>query len=784
MNPSRPAVRPCDRRLMLALLLIVPALLLLLDRLFPPPLPNPQDTAATVVLARDGTPLRAFAGPDGVWRYPVTPDDVSPLYLEALLAYEDRRFHHHAGVDALALLRATAQALIHGETISGGSTLTMQVARMLEPIPHTLPGKLRQMVRAVQIEARLSKHEILTLYLDYAPFGGTLQGVQAASYAYLGRPANELSHAEAALLAVLPQAPSRLRPDRHPHAARTARDKVLQRLEQQGAWDADIVAQAQQENVVARALRPPLHAALLAQRLREEHPRSRRIQTGIDADLQQRLEQRIEDWAARLPPRTSAAAIVIDPRDMQVRAYAGAARFGDEASFGHIDMARAFRSPGSTLKPFLYGMALDAGLIHSASLLADAPQEFGNYRPGNFDQRFRGPVSAAEALRQSLNLPAVALLDHLGPAQFAARMRHAGVPLRLPHGTEPNLSMILGGTEARLEDLAGAYAAFQRDGLAATPRLTTDEPLRERRLMSPGSAHIVRRMLQDAGRPGEENERIDTSSRAAFAWKTGTSYGFRDAWALGAAPGAIIGVWVGRPDGTSLPGQYGAITALPLLFSLGDALPRDMIAAPQRPMPPSVSESTICWPLGKRAEDTQAEHCTRRLDALLLDNTAPPTLGAANLPPPAPIAYRRDRKSSLRLAGNCTGKHEEELASLAPWPALLHPWLNASERQRATLPRLSPDCDAPSEPLPTLRIAGLPDGALIRSPSNRTEPPRISLRALGAADTVNWLLDGRLIGNSVGDAPVLLEFTQPGKQRLVAIDAQGRYGEIELRVAW
>lgn len=782
MNASRPAVRLCDRRLMMALLLSIPALLLLCDRLFPPPLPNPQDTAATVVLARDGTPLRAFAGPDGVWRYPIRPEEVSPLYLQALLAYEDRRFHRHAGVDPLALLRATAQALIHRETISGGSTLTMQVARMLEPIPHTLPGKLRQILRAIQLEARLSKHEILTLYLDYAPFGGTLQGVQAASYAYLGRPANELSHAEAALLAVLPQAPSRLRPDRNPKAARSARDKVLQRLELQGIWDADTVSQARLENVVARALRPPLHAALLAQRLREEHPRSRRIQTGIDADLQQRLEQRIEDWAARLPPRTSAAAIVIDSRDMQVRAYAGAARFGDEESFGHIDMARAFRSPGSTLKPFLYGMALDAGLIHSASLLADAPQEFGNYRPGNFDQRFRGPVSAGEALRQSLNLPAVALLDRLGPTQFAARMRHAGVPLRLPHGTQPNLSMILGGTEARLEDLAGAYAALQRDGLAAAPRLTLDEPLRERRLMSPGAAAIVRRMLQDAGRPGEENERIDTSGRAAFAWKTGTSYGFRDAWALGAAPGAIIGVWVGRPDGTPLPGQYGAITALPLMFSIGDALPRDMIVVPQRPMPSSVSKSTICWPLGKRKDDTRAGHCLRSLDAWLLDDTAPPTLGASGLSPPAPLAFRRDRNSGLRLAGNCSRPHNEELASLAPWPALLHPWLSASERQRSTLPPLAPDCDAPVEPVARLRITGLPDGALIRSPSNRADPPRISLRALGAAETVSWLLEGRLIGTSQGDAPVLLEFDQSGKQRLVAIDAQGRYGEIELRV--
>jgi len=773
---------PHRRHRLAAFLLLVPAVLLCLDRLFPPPLPDSRASAATVVLARDGTPLRAFAGPDGVWRYPVTPEDVSPLYLQALLGYEDRRFHQHRGVDPFALLRAFAQAVRHGETVSGGSTLTMQVARMIEPIPHTLPGKLRQIVRATQLELRLTKREILTLYLNHAPFGGTLQGVQAASYGYLGRDAKELSHAEAALLAVLPQAPSRLRPDRHPKAAQAARDKVLERLGQLGDWDTSTVAQAKQENVASRALRPPLHAALLAERLRREHPAQRRIETFIDADLQQRLEQRLEDWTARLPPGTSAAAIVADARNMEVLAYAGAARFGDAESFGHIDMVRALRSPGSTLKPFLYGMALDAGVIHSASLLADAPQEFGNYRPGNFDQRFRGPVTAAEALRQSLNLPAVALLHALGPARFAAQMQNAGTPLRLPRGTEPNLSMILGGTEARLEDLLGAYASLQRDGLAAAPRLVPEQPLRERRLMSPGAAYIVRRMLLDAGRPGERDDRIDTSGRAAFAWKTGTSYGFRDAWALGAAPGAIVGVWVGRPDGTPLPGQYGAITALPLLFSIGDALPRELLAVPARPKPDSVSEADICWPLGKRAEDTQAAHCIRRMAALLLDGVAPPTLGAAPLPPPTPQVFRRDRITGLRLAGECTRHHDEELASFAPWPALLHPWLSLAERQRASLPGLSPDCSAPAEPLQTLRIAGLADGALLRSPSNRSEPPRISLRALGTADTVSWLLDGKPTGTSLGDAAVLLEFPQAGKQRLVAIDAQGRYGEITLRV--
>ncbi len=769
-------------RLLLLSVLALPLLMALgLDRLFPLPLPDIARDAASVVLARDGTPLRAFADADGVWRYPVTPTDVSPLYLEALLTYEDRWFYWHRGINPLAFTRAVTQALWHRQIVSGGSTLTMQVARLIEPIPHTGMGKLRQMARALQLEWHLDKREILTLYLNHAPFGGTLQGVQAASFGYLGKPAEQLSHAEAALLAVLPQAPSRLRPDRWPERARAARDKVLARMAARGVWTLATIEDAQRENVVARQLQAPLHAALAAERLRRENPLARRIQTTLDADLQTRVEARVRDWVERLPPRTSAAVIIVDTRSMQVRAYVGAAHFGDEASFGHIDMARAWRSPGSTLKPFLYGMALDAGLIHSESLLVDAPQDFGGYRPGNFDQRFRGPVTAREALQQSLNVPAVALLDAVGPARFSAHLAHAGAPLRLPHGAKPNLSMILGGTEARLEDLVGIYAALHRDGLAARPQLLAGALPQERRLLSPGAAWIVREMLAEGSRPGALDERIDASRRVGLAWKTGTSYGFRDAWAIGAAAGATIGVWIGRPDGTPLPGQYGAVTALPLLFAIHDLLPRSLRATPQ-PMPASVTIDTICWPLGRRQRDTEPAHCLRRHSAWILDDTVPATLASGNQPAPAPRFYRVDQMTGMRLAGACSRAHAQSVTSLAPWPALVQPWLTASERQQSSLPALATDCVAPPEPVLALRIAGLVDGAALRSPSNRDRSPEVNVRALGASGEVDWLLDGKRIGTSHDDTPLQLRFDQPGPQRLLAIDAQGRYGHIDLRV--
>ena len=773
--------RPRSRWILLTLLLAPLIVALALDRLFPLRLPEMGQGAATVVLARDGTPLRAFADAEGVWRYPVALNDVSPLYLEALLGYEDRWFRWHRGLNPLALARAILQAAWHREIVSGGSTLTMQVARLIEPIPHTGLGKLWQVARALQLEWHLDKDQILTLYLNYAPFGGTVQGVQAASFAYLGKPARDLSHAEAAMLAVLPQAPSRLRPDRWPERARTARDKVLTRMTSQAIWPESIVTEARRENVATRQLQPPLHAALAAERVRREYPNAHRIQTTLDADLQTRVEARVADWVERLPPRTSAAVIIADTASMEVRAYVGAARFGDEDSFGHIDMAHAWRSPGSTLKPFLYGMALDAGLINSESLMIDAPQDFGGYRPGNFDQKFRGPVTAREALQQSLNVPAVALLDALGPSLFAAHLAHAGAPLRLPQGGQPNLAMILGGTEARLDDLMGAYASLHRNGLAARPRLIEEASLDERRLMSAGASWIVRQMLSDTQRAGMLDERIDASRRDGLAWKTGTSYGFRDAWAIGAAPGATIGVWIGRPDGTPLPGQYGAITALPLLFALHDMLPRSLRGTPQ-PMPNTVSIDTICWPLGQRARDTEPAHCQRQHQAWILDDTVPPTRSWSNDAAPAPIVYRRDRHSGQRLAGQCHQHHDEELASLAPWPARVHPWLAGSERQASRLPALAADCHIAIEPRPQLHIDGLIDGSVLRSPSNRIRPPSINVRALGALGDVTWLLDRRSLATSRGDAIVTLQFEQIGTQRLLAIDSQGHYHAISVRV--
>lgn len=780
--------RRSRRTLLAAALAAALAALLLaaLDSALPPPIPEPGADGSTVVLAADGSPLRAFTARDGVWRYPIALDQVSPRYIEALIGYEDRHFLAHPGVNPWALLRATGQALRHGRVISGGSTLSMQAARLIEPIPRTPLGKLKQILRALQLERRLSKEQILTLYLQRAPFGGNLEGVAAASWAYLGKSPLQLSHSEAALLAVLPQAPSRLRPDRHATAARDARDKVLRRLAEHGIWPAKTIAEAADEPVSARRLRPPMAAALLAERVRREAPGEAVIHTTIDARLQRLIERRVAAHMAGLPAHSSAAVLVVEHQGLATRAYVGSASYGDRERLGHIDMVRARRSPGSTLKPFIYALALDDGLIHSQSLLVDAPQDFNGYKPSNFGDLFRGPVSAADALKLSLNVPAVDLLERVTPARLAARLHHARVDMALPRSAAPNLTLALGGVSVALEDLTGAYAALARDGQGGRPRLRPDEPLDQRQIISAGAAFIVREMLTERGFAAEGSAGLDTSRQATAAVKTGTSYGFRDAWAIGVTPRYTIGVWIGRPDGTPMPGHYGAVTALPLWTALAEAMPRASGAETRRAATDSVARAEICWPLGGLRADTAAPLCHQVRDAWILAGNVPPTLADRHDPlaQTLRVDYWIDPASGLRVDTGCAVL-AMRTAINARWPSRLQAWLDLRTRARAALPAWSPACAKNQRPPARgrLRIAGGIDGTVLKQAPGSHRAPSIDLRALDAEPPVTWLVNDRLVGYSEGARALRKSFANPGEQRIVAIDAAGHYDRVVLRVA-
>ncbi|KQT57646.1 penicillin-binding protein 1C [Methylobacterium sp. Leaf456] len=520
---------------------------------------------STVILDRKGQLLRPFATTDGRWRLPVTAGEVDPRFLAMLKAYEDRRFDTHPGIDPAATVRAAWQWLAHRKIVSGGSTLSMQVARLVEPrAERSLLAKLRQMVRAIQLERTLSKTGVLDLYLALAPYGGPVEGLRAASLAYFGREPARLSFAESALLVALPQAPEARRPDRFSANARRARDRVLDIAAERGVLTEEEARAAKAEPVPTLRKSFPMLAAHAAEQAVAADPAARVQRLTLDARLQASLETLAAERAAALGPALSAAILVIDNRSGHVLAHVGSAGYLDAARAGAVDATNAVRSPGSALKPFIYTLAFENGLAHPETLLDDRPARFAaSYAPENFDQGYRGTVTARVALQQSLNLPAVDLLETVSAARFVARLRGAGATILLPCDTAPGLPVALGGLGITLTDLARLHAGLARAGSVPTLVRRLDGPPSpaepERTVTDPVSAWYVADILR--GAPPPEN-----APSGRLAYKTGTSYGYRDAWAVGFDARITVAVWVGRPDGASVPGLVGRAAAAPMLF--------------------------------------------------------------------------------------------------------------------------------------------------------------------------------------------------------------------------
>ncbi|MDE9556561.1 peptidoglycan glycosyltransferase PbpC [Xenorhabdus bovienii] len=773
-------MRRLSSRIYLIALVILFALLAavwLADKIWPLPLHNVK--MARVVVGEDGSPLWRFADNEGIWRYPVSLEQVSPEYIQALLTYEDRWFYKHPGINPVSLLRAAWQDIRAGKIVSGGSTISMQVARLIDPHPRTFTGKFRQIWRTLQLEWHYSKDQILEMYLNRAPFGGTLQGVGAASWAYLGKPPSELSPGEAALLAVLPQAPSRLRPDRYPERAQAARDKVLQRLKQYNVWSAENVADIKEENVWLAPRQVPHLAPLLARRMANGNPKEV-IQTTIDTGLQRQLEDMVLNWKYQLADKTSIGVLVVDHTDMAVKSYIGSVDLQDDSRFGHVDMISAWRSPGSTLKPFLYAMALDDGLIHGESLLQDVPRRFNDYRPGNFDSGFNGPVSASEALTRSLNLPAVQLLESYGAKRFTANLRNVGMVLRFPLGSEPNLSLILGGTAARMDELVSVYSAFARQGKVSPLRFTPQQKTRDRQLFSAGAAWIVRRIMAGEGRPKPDDS---LSAEVPLAWKTGTSYGYRDAWAIGLNARYTIGVWVGRPDGTPVVGQFGYATAIPIMNQINGLLMENLRYSSQRipvdPRPISVSQATICWPSGTMLTQEiiakDVGNCRQRRLSWILDNTIPPTLPAVGQEGISGINERIwIDKNGLRVASDCPDARPE---TVVLWPITLEAWLPAKERRSNRLPPINPQCPPLKMDVAPLLIVGIREGDILkRIPGKNTLNLRITTQ--GGSGQQWWFLNGEQVFVTKNNQSWGKTLSQPGKYQLSVLDLSGQISAI------
>ena len=536
---------PLGRRVWLALLsvAVIAAGLWALDRSFPPALGR-LGVVGSEVVARDGRTLALLPATGGVWRFRVRADEVSPVLIRTLVEIEDRRFWWHPGVDPLALARAALQDVRAGRIVSGGSTLTMQAARLLEPRPRNWRSKVIEIARAMQLEWHFSKQQILGIWLSLAPYGGNLEGVRAGSLAWFGVGPAHLDPAQAALMVAIPRRPEALRPDRHAERARVLRDRIL------GADGGPVPTQR---------VALPRHARQAVAEL----PRADRVQTTLDLPLQRVLERFAAERLRSLPERASMAVVVADMATRELRAVVSGGDGPQAGRAGAMDLSRAVRSPGSAMKPFIYAMAFQDGIAAPQTRVDDLPRRFGAYAPEDFDRSFQGAVTAADALRRSLNLPAVALLDRVGALRFASTVKGAGVTLRLPPGADPSLPLALGGAGVTLRELAGLYAALGTDGGAMPLRLMPGQgPVRS--FLQPRAATVIADVLTqrfpDGGPPG-------------VAWKTGTSWGGRDAWAMGFDAANVVGIWVGRPDGTPLPGATGRNLALPLLARVIELLP-------------------------------------------------------------------------------------------------------------------------------------------------------------------------------------------------------------------
>ena len=606
------------------------------------PVPRGEGLAfSTLVVDRDGRLLRPYTTPDGRWRLPATRADVDPRFLAMLFAYEDRRFMSHRGVDPLALGRAFSQLIANGRIVSGASTLTMQVARLLEPrSERSFIAKLRQLVRAVQLERTLSKDEIIALYFSLAPYGGNLEGIRAASLAYFGKEPRRLTLAESALLVALPQSPEVRRPDRSAVAARSARDRVLDRLAAAGVVPADEIERAKQE-AVAEGRRPmPALAPHSADAVMAATPARAIHRLTIHAPLQKSLEELARERARTLGRSISVAILVVDNETGEVHARVASSDYFDMSRAGQVDMTQALRSPGSALKPFIYGLGFEDGLIHPETLIDDRPIRYGSYAPENFDLSFQGTVTVRRALQLSLNVPAVAVLDRVGASRFTARLAQAGGALVLPRGEAPGLAMGLGGVGVTLNDLVMLYAGVARLGntIALTERMDdAGEPPAPRRLMEPVAAWYLGNVM--LGTPPPEN-----AAGGRIAFKTGTSYGYRDAWAVGFDGKRTIGVWVGRPDGAPVPGLIARSAAAPILFDAfarTGSLPAALPAAPRGTL--AAATGRLPPPLQRFRQNGVAGEADTQVRIMFPPNGARLELASGGDGRPEPIA--------LKLAG-------------------------------------------------------------------------------------------------------------------------------------
>ncbi|HVS00632.1 MAG TPA: penicillin-binding protein 1C [Thermoanaerobaculia bacterium] len=753
-------------------------LFFLLDLLFPFPWEALRHPPAVVVLDRSGEPLRFFLPSDQRWRFPVRLSELPPELPRALVASEDRRFYRHSGIDPLAVLRAAWSNVRSGGVVSGASTIPMQIARMADPGPRTLAAKLRESFRALQLERRFTKDELLEVYLNLAPYGGNVEGVGAAAWFYFGKTPDQLSLSEIALLTALPRSPLRYDPTRRPRAAEAARDRVLAQLAARGAFSPREIAEASRQPVPAARQRPPMAAPHFTEQVAALSPGESRLRTTLDRATQRIAEEQVRRRIGELRDQGigNAAAVVIDNETREVRALVGSAGFLETSFQGQVNGAVARRSPGSTLKPFLYALALDQGRVLPDSYLLDIPTDFSGYVAENYDDRYRGRVTVRDALIQSLNACAVRLLSEVGLADFHHLLKRGGLAtLDRPAG-QYGLPLVLGAGEVTLLDLTNLYASLAQGGLHRRVRLLAPlapedgkDPEPGERLFSPEAARVVAEILTDVRRPDLPGSWDLTRNVPAVAWKTGTSYGHRDAWAVGFSAHTTIGVWVGNFDGRPRQGISGSQHAGPLLFDLFRALDARGVAT-ARPLDwteraPRLETLEVC----ALSHELPGPFCPERIEVPYLPGRSRLTA----------CSYHRrvlvDAERGGLLAGDCVSSRPHAFRLLTVYPPELVAWWRGQGSPVEEMPRLSPECHGVLGGEPPRIVSPDPSTPYRLRRDAPTEHQRIPLIAREGAGTARlfWYQDGVLMATTSPGESRFLE-PRPGEHRLVVTDDLGR----------
>jgi len=748
----------------------------LLDRLFPFPHARLHRPPATIVYDRDGEPLRMFLPADEKYRFPVTLEEVPPELVRALIASEDRHFERHPGVDPVAMLRASWSNVRARRVVSGASTIPMQIARMAEPRRRSLRAKLIESLRALQLTAHYSKRELLEIYVNLAPYGSNIEGVGAASYFYFGKEPRRLSLGEIALLTTLPRSPNRYDPFRDPTAARNARDRVLTQLHERGAFTSKEIAEARRQELPGKRRRVPFSAPHWCELARREAPSASRLRTTLDPRVQRIAQQRVTARVAEMRSRgvENAAVVVIDNATREVRALVGSADFGARGD-GQNNGAMARRSPGSALKPFLYAKAIDDGRLVPETYLLDIPTDYSGYVAENYDGTYRGRVTTRDALIQSLNAPAVHLVSELGVDSFLTTLRRGGLRTLDRSSADYGLPLVLGSGEVRLLDLTNLYATLAEGGVHRPVRLLNQSAVGSRRsvgerLFSPETTALITDVLCELRRPDMPQGWELTADTPRIAWKTGTSYGHRDAWSIGFTSRYTIGVWIGNFDGHGVKGLSGSEDAAPLLFDLFRAIDRSSVA---KRATPRIEPIEVC----ALSHELPTPHCRERVSIARIAGVS--RLGSCTI-------HRQlivDARTGERLTGACIGTRPSVTRVFAIDPPELVSYRRANGEQVTMLPPVSASCrDVDAEQRP--RIVS-PDPAtpyrIRRDAPLQYQEIRLAAESGSDVASLYWYQDGVLIATQRPERSVFVRPTA-GLHRIAVVDDLGRAHSVTYEV--